>query len=79
MPIDRRKKTYSGFISTITTQCLQFMIICLCFFLSHSPAEPSSFLCPIQCTCVFVKKTVNCSNRSLRKLPSHIPQEVIIL
>lgn len=78
MPVDRRKNSFS-IVPAIATRFRHFIIFCLCFLLSNSPAEPSSFLCPTQCTCSSAVKTVNCSNRSLRKLPSQIPQEVVVL
>ncbi|XP_078488415.1 leucine-rich repeats and immunoglobulin-like domains protein 3 [Ciona intestinalis] len=74
MPLDRRKSSCINPRLYLALLC--FMIL---FSTSYSSSTPSTIVsCPSPCTCSYKERLVNCSNRSLRKIPL-IPPWVSIL
>nr|CAB3263486.1 leucine-rich repeats and immunoglobulin-like domains protein 3 [Phallusia mammillata] len=78
LPLDRRKsrneakRNYRFVDIFLIILFLSSWIICTAC--AQQPPD-----CPSQCTCVYSKKLVNCSNRSLKQIPHPIPSWVSIL
>lgn len=78
-PLDRRKFTLVSLIFQPNSTVLMFLVFFLAWLHPVSAISNEEIDCPNFCTCSFENKLVNCSNRSLRKIPQPIPSWVATL